>query len=161
MIAHVSRTSLLAAAALLGLGACTPFEIDNEPPVANAGDDRSIAEPGRVTLDGSESFDPDGTIVAWQWRYGGEIPGVGGSDEDAGPPLTVEQKLLLPPPAFCAEMPDMDEHPIAVRYCDIDSDSDPAKATVELEKGGWRFTLFVEDNEGAISADTIEIRVGQ
>lgn len=160
---HTICLSSVAGLAILALAACTPFEIDNAPPVAEAGDDRSLAAPGEITLDGSESFDPDGTIVSWHWRFGGEIPGTVDSDEDAGPPLTADQKLLLPAPAFCAEPPDdaADQGPIALRYCDLEPDRDPAKATIELEEGGYRFTLFVEDNEGAVSADSVEIRIGE
>ena len=44
----------------------------NIPPVSNAGDDQNISaeEDGAavVLLDGSESFDPDGTVVSWVWK---------------------------------------------------------------------------------------------
>ncbi len=48
----------------------------NQTPVANAGADQTVtdkAKPGvePVTLDGSQSFDPDGTIVSYQWLDGG------------------------------------------------------------------------------------------
>ncbi|MBS1655950.1 MAG: PKD domain-containing protein, partial [Bacteroidetes bacterium] len=47
----------------------------NNPPVAKAGPDQRIAynlqtcsmDPSFITLDGSPSFDPDGTIVSYQW----------------------------------------------------------------------------------------------
>ena len=48
-----------------------PIEEINEPPVADAGDDQQVesAGPGgtEVTLDGSGSSDPDGTIASWDW----------------------------------------------------------------------------------------------
>lgn len=45
---------------------CKPV---NKPPIANAGKDSSIILPGNsITLDGSASTDPDGTITAFQWR---------------------------------------------------------------------------------------------
>ena len=44
----------------------------NTPPVATAGADRSVAEEQSVTLDGSASSDPDGTVAAYRWRLLGE-----------------------------------------------------------------------------------------
>jgi hypothetical protein len=41
---------------------------ENEPPVANAGADQSITLPtSQVTVDGSASSDPDGTITTYLW----------------------------------------------------------------------------------------------
>ncbi len=47
----------------------------NQPPVANAGPDQTVTDTdgdgfAMVTLDGSASFDPDGTITSYQWREG-------------------------------------------------------------------------------------------
>jgi hypothetical protein len=39
----------------------------NSPPVANAGDDQTVAVDSTVTLDGSDSADPDSDIVSYQW----------------------------------------------------------------------------------------------
>jgi len=39
----------------------------NEPPVADAGADQTVVEGSTVTLDGSASFDSDGTIASYQW----------------------------------------------------------------------------------------------
>lgn len=39
----------------------------NEPPVADAGDDVTVLVGERLVLDGSESYDPDGTIVKYTW----------------------------------------------------------------------------------------------
>lgn len=46
-------------------GTCT--YLVNQPPVANAGPDHICYVNGVCTLDGSGSFDPDGTITQWQW----------------------------------------------------------------------------------------------
>jgi hypothetical protein len=42
----------------------------NQPPVANAGPDRTIAVNTIITFNGSGSRDPDGSIVAYWWRFG-------------------------------------------------------------------------------------------
>lgn len=39
----------------------------NQPPVANAGPDQSVAAATQFTLDGTGSQDTDGTIVEWRW----------------------------------------------------------------------------------------------
>ena len=48
----------------------------NQPPLANAGPDQNVTDSDRngseqVTLDGSASSDPDGSIVSFIWREGG------------------------------------------------------------------------------------------
>lgn len=48
----------------------------NQTPVANAGADQTVSDKGKpgvekVTLTGSESYDPDGTIVSYQWLEDG------------------------------------------------------------------------------------------
>lgn len=42
----------------------------NTPPTADAGKDQGVIEGTAVTLDGSSSSDPDGTIVAYAWAEG-------------------------------------------------------------------------------------------
>lgn len=54
----------------------------NQPPVAVAGPDRTVADADGngaegVTLDGSGSYDPDGTIVSFEWREGETLLGSG------------------------------------------------------------------------------------
>ena len=43
----------------------------NSPPVADAGPDQNRQEGQTVTLDGSGSYDPDGTIVSYRWQQTG------------------------------------------------------------------------------------------
>lgn len=45
----------------------------NKPPVAQSGADKTVEYGGSVTLDGSHSYDPDGTIVKYSWNYNGNI----------------------------------------------------------------------------------------
>ncbi len=53
-----------------------------EPPVANAGPDQSVVDADNdgsapVTLDGTGSFDPDGSIVSHVWNEGGALLATG------------------------------------------------------------------------------------
>lgn len=41
--------------------------VNNQPPVANAGPDQELAEGLTVTLNGANSYDPDGMIVSYSW----------------------------------------------------------------------------------------------
>jgi hypothetical protein len=42
----------------------------NDPPVADAGDDESVKRGDSVVLDGSDSYDLDGNITAYEWKEG-------------------------------------------------------------------------------------------
>ena len=44
--------------------------VENKPPVADAGTDQSVSSGHLVRLDGSDSYDSDGTIVSYQWDFG-------------------------------------------------------------------------------------------
>ena len=50
--------------------ASTTATIMNRPPVANAGPDQSATVGGSVTLNGSGSSDPDGSIASYAWNFG-------------------------------------------------------------------------------------------
>jgi hypothetical protein len=43
------------------------FERAKEPPIANAGPDQSVRMDATVTLDGTESYDPEGESLAYSW----------------------------------------------------------------------------------------------
>jgi hypothetical protein len=49
-------------------GGVPPPPSVNQPPVANAGPDQSVASKAKVNLNGSNSSDPDGAIVSYQWK---------------------------------------------------------------------------------------------
>ena len=46
----------------------------NQPPIANAGQDQTVGSNAIVTLNGSLSSDPDGTIVSYKWVQTGGPP---------------------------------------------------------------------------------------
>src|SRR5262249_14230995 len=129
----------------------------NQPPIADARvlvDGKGVNErtdgpdalkfgysgaPVTLTLDASKSSDPDGKITAYRWLSGttapdGGIPlpnGMGGSRR--GVPL--------------GAAPDWPEDVVAPQ--------------IELDKGIWAFSLWVVDDEGAISTpDSIKITIG-
>src|ERR671923_316185 len=52
----------------------------NQPPTANAGDDQTVNEADSVSLDGSGSSDPDGTIESYSWT---QTAGTGVALDDA------------------------------------------------------------------------------
>ena len=71
----------------------------NKRPVADAGPDHTVSRPMTVILDGSGSYDPDGTIVAFQWYQwtsddGDLLPRGGGNSST--PRLNL--KVAPPPP---------------------------------------------------------------
>lgn len=66
-------------------------EVVNEPPVANAGDDQTVDEGAPVTLDGSDSSDPDGTIASYLWTQ------TGGTTVTLSDPNFVSPAFKAPP----------------------------------------------------------------
>jgi hypothetical protein len=64
----------------------------NDPPTANAGADQTVLEKSTVTLDGSNSFDPDGGIESYRWK------------QIAGPSVTfsdpTEDRPIFEAPSF-------------------------------------------------------------
>jgi len=54
-----------------------PPRATNQPPVANAGGPYSAAVGAPVTLDGSASRDPDGSIASYAWTFGNGTNGSG------------------------------------------------------------------------------------
>jgi len=62
----------------LNLHDALSFGVTNLPPVANAGPDQTVPDSGSdgvelITLNGSASSDPDGSMLAYQWREGTSV----------------------------------------------------------------------------------------
>lgn len=120
--------------------ACTEIKIDNKPPIAVAELKTELTPEGfvaidgdtaRVEIDGSGSSDPDGEVVAYEWRRTDVGPDVRFGLGDAGPP------------------PD-----------DLDPPPDPT-ITLDLAAGHYRFTLWVTDNDNAIGKPaSVDVQVG-
>ncbi len=75
--------------------------IDNQPPTANAGTDQTVFEEETVVLDGSNSFDPDDGIVAYQWW------------QISGPSVTLSNATAVQP-TFTA--PDVSAEGVALTF---------------------------------------------
>jgi len=66
----------------LNLHDAMSYGVVNQPPVANAGPDQTLIDSDRdgvetVTLDGSLSSDPDGTVDGYEWREGASVIAAG------------------------------------------------------------------------------------
>jgi hypothetical protein len=80
---HITVTSNQGGSAAIDLG-----ETPNKPPVADAGGDYQVTDNDgdgveAVVLDGSGSFDPDGTLQAYVWQEDGVVLGSSASLEHA------------------------------------------------------------------------------
>ncbi len=159
---------------------------DNVAPVANAGDDQTLAyegEPVTVTLDGSESEDQDGRIVKYTWKNAALIDRyhLNGDDDDGG---TAEAGDDDPRPDGSMAVADASTvGDGAVNALDpVNSDGGAADAghpdrpmgepgpdpddvvrpEVKLNRGVYTFLLWVTDDDGVTSApDTVVIAVGE
>ena len=143
---------------LLCGAACTPYKHSTEAPVAMAGEDLMLSgDSVEVTLDGSDSYDPDGEIFAYEWRYTGWPVGFMPSAVDGGMlPTNPTTDPLAQPPSFCTDAEYIPDSPVQLRYCLV---AKTAKHTLTLPPGGYRFTLFVEDDDGKIGGDTVEVTI--
>ena len=63
---------------------------NNEPPQAFAGEDQNISAGSTAVLNGDDSFDPDGTIAAYQWK---QIDGPGVTSPN---PSAARPSFLVP-----------------------------------------------------------------
>ncbi len=91
-------------AAFLHLGGTFPAN-PNTPPVAAAGADQTIVDEDldgviTVTVDGTASFDSDGSIATYEWYQASTSGGTGEILKATGPTATFDLPFLSPIPAF-------------------------------------------------------------
>jgi len=67
-----------------------PFRYPNNPPTADAGPDQTVDEGVTVTLDGSNSTDPDDGIASYQWAQ------IGGISVTISDPTTSQPTFTAP-----------------------------------------------------------------
>jgi hypothetical protein len=145
--------------AVQALAGCTPYVKPGEPPVAVAGQDLVLAGASVVVdLNGSASTDPDGEIVAYEWRFTGwpatfvPPPAADGGVMPTDPTLDP----MAPSPPFCPNTEGQPDDRSPIRYCLLAAQ---AQTSVTLTPGGYRFTLYVTDDDDLVSADTLEVTV--
>ena len=110
----------------------------NLPPVANAGPDRVVSVNGNaksamVTLDGSASFDPDGSIVAYQWL-------------EHGAPIATAQTVTV--------RLDTGTHTITLRVTDDDQASSDDQLIVTVGAVDLTVTAVANPPAAAVSGNT-------
>ena len=104
----------------------------NDPPTANAGVDQTVLEKSKVTLDGSNSFDPDDGIESYQWK------------QVAGQSVTFSDPTDVQPTFEAPSFDDSDDQPLVFELIVTDDgglqSSDSTTVTV---------SNFEKDNPGA------------
>ena len=146
----------------LALDDSAPPAPSNLPPVADAGPDLAVALGGSVTLDGSASADPDGSIAGFLWTDANGTTLASTATFDWTPPLAGSRTVTLTvtddsslaasdtvtvavavaePPATGPLTLEDAEDGAAARWRIYDTS--PAGAAVDnLEEGGSRFIAF-------------------
>lgn len=128
----------------------------NQPPTANAGVDQSVVDTDGsgdqvVTLDGSASFDPDGSIASYEWSNGLTVIG---STSGISTTLPVGTHTLTLAVTDNLGSTNFDSVQVIV----LPQPEGPT-LNVDLAVGIHTITLTVTDDDGAIASDTVVITV--
>jgi hypothetical protein len=96
--AHTISFRAIDKAGNTSLPVSTTLTIDLTPPVANAGQDQNVITGETVTLNGSESYDPEGTMITLLWRFvevpaGSSVSDVSLSDVTSAKPTFTQMSM--------------------------------------------------------------------
>jgi hypothetical protein len=144
-------------------------EATNQPPAADAGSDQTVAASDTVSLDGSESSDPDaGDSVSYQWVQTGDGPPVSLSDDTAAQPTftapsvdsaaTLEFELRVSDDSNATDTDTVNvtvEPPAAAQF-QVSGLSAPDAAT---QGDSIDVSADVENTGGQTATETVEFRV--
>jgi PKD domain len=92
----------------------------NHPPVAEAGEDQRVKEGSLVTLDGSQSYDPDQEVLAYAWT------------QLTGTPVTLLPDATAPQPVFTAPAVGLEGETLLFELTVIDERAGTGSATVTV-----------------------------
>ena len=98
----------------------------NRPPVANAGPDQNVETGTRAILDGSDSFDPDGDLIAYDWSVEWSI-----DSKPTDSKLTdadVDDRIT-PKPTFTPDVDGLYVFRLVVNDGQVDSEADYVEIT--------------------------------
>jgi hypothetical protein len=105
---------------------------DNDPPTANAGADQTVLEKSSVTLDGSNSFDPDDSIDSYRWK------------QVAGPAVTLSDPAIDRPIFEAPGFDDSGDQPLVFELIVTDSGGLQSSDSTTVSVSN-----FQKDNPGA------------
>jgi hypothetical protein len=105
---------------------------DNDPPTANAGADQTVLEKSSVTLDGSNSFDPDDSIDSYRWK------------QVAGPAVTLSDPAIDRPIFEAPGFDDSGDQPLVFELIVTDSGGLQSSDSTTVSVSN-----FEKDNPGA------------
>jgi hypothetical protein len=147
----------------------------NAPPNADAGDDLTVTEGDTVSLDGSGSGDPDGSIASYAWTRTGSGPSVSLSDASAAQPtftapdvdsattLTFELTVTDGDGADDSDTVDVTVQPVSTPPPDEDAATalnlSPSDELVGID-GTATFDVVAQDVDGGVGAYAMSISIG-